>query len=68
MRIDGTSITEGKFQYKVAGDDDSGSDTARIKAHILVNFFRTFICGRDLFLEDEGALWVMAGDWRWMQP
>lgn len=61
MRIDGTTIPNGKFQYKVAGNDDSGGDTARIKEHILVKLFGTFICGRELPLEDEGALWIMIG-------
>lgn len=66
MRIDRTTIPEGKFLYEVAGDDNSGGDPARIKACVLVNFFGTLICDRELSLEDEGVLWVMDGDWRWL--
>ncbi|MFT4105547.1 MAG: hypothetical protein QM657_07300 [Lacrimispora sp.] len=67
MRIDRTTIPEGKFLYEVADDDDDGcGDPARIKVCILVNFFGTLICDRELALEDEGVLWVMAGDWRWL--
>ena len=41
MRIERSSVPEGKYQYEVAGDDDSGGDPARIKLGVLVNFFGT---------------------------
>lgn len=46
MRIDRTTIPEEKFWYEAASDDNSGGDPARIKEHILINFFETLICGR----------------------
>jgi rubrerythrin len=61
IRIDETTIPDGKFPYVVAGDDGSGGDSARIKEHIQVKFFGTLICGTELSLEDEGTLWVMIG-------
>ncbi len=66
MRIDRTAIPEGKFLYEVAGDGDSGGDPTRIKACVLVNFIGTLICDRELPLEDEDVLWVVARDWRWL--
>lgn len=41
MRIERSSVSEGRYQYEVAGDDDSGGDPARIKLGVLVNFFGT---------------------------
>ena len=64
MRIDRATIPEGKFQYEVAGDDDSGGDPARIQYGVMVNFFGTLICDQELPLED-GILWVMDGDGVW---
>jgi len=52
------------FPYEVAGDDDSGGNPTRIKERILVNFFGTLICDRELSLEDDGVLWVRDRDWR----
>ena len=31
MRVDRSTIPEGKYQYEVAGDDDSGGDSARVR-------------------------------------
>ncbi len=39
IRIDRSTVPEGKYQYEVAGDDDSGGDPARVRVGILVNFF-----------------------------
>lgn len=41
MRIERSRVSEGRYQYEVAGDDDSGGDPARIKLGVLVNFFGT---------------------------
>lgn len=61
IRIDETTIPDGKFPYVVAGNDDSGGDSAGIKEYIQVKFFGTLICGMELSLENEGALWIMIG-------
>lgn len=65
MRIDRATVPEGKFLYEVAGDDDSGGEPARIRPGILVNFFGTIISEQELPLE-EGVMWIMQGDWKWM--
>ena len=54
MRIERSSVPEGRYQYEVAGDDDSGGDPARIKLGVLVNFFGTLICDRPLPIGDDG--------------
>ena len=56
MRIERSSVPEGKYQYEVAGDDDSGGDPARIRLGVLVNFFGTLICGRPFPVGDDGVL------------
>lgn len=59
MRIDRNTIPEGKYQYEVAVDDDSGDETARVKPVVLVNFFGTLICSEPLPVGDDGVLWLM---------
>lgn len=48
IRIDRSTVPEEKYQYEVAGDDDSGGDPARVRVGILVNFFGTLICDQPL--------------------
>lgn len=66
MRIKPDSVPEGKYQYEVAGDDDSGGDPARVKQGVLVNFFGTLICDRPLLIGDDGVLWLTDGDFVWL--
>lgn len=66
MRIDRNTIPEGKYQYEVAGNDDSGSDPARVQLGVLVNFFGTLICDEPLPLGENGILWLMDGDFVWL--
>lgn len=66
MRIDRSSVPEGKYQYEVAGDDDCGDEPVRVQRGILVNFFGTLICDRPLPIGDDGVLWLTGGDFVWL--
>ena len=66
MRIDRSTIPERKYQYEVAGDDDSGGDPARIQCGVLVNFFGTLICDEPLPLGEDGVLWLAGDDFNWL--
>ena len=66
MRIDRSTIPEGKYQYEVAGDDDSGGDPARVQRGVLVNFFGTLICDEPLPVGEDGVLWLMGSDFIWL--
>ena len=66
MRINRSSIPKGKYQYEVAGDDDSGDEPVRVKAAILVNFFGTLICNDPLPVGDDDVLWLEDGDFIWI--
>ena len=43
IRIDRSTVPEEKYQYEVAGDDDSGGDPARVRVGILVNFWHAHL-------------------------
>ena len=66
MRIDRNSIPEGKHLYEVAGDDDSGGEPARIRNGIMVNFYGTLICDKELPLGEDGVLWLEDGDFKYL--
>lgn len=66
MRILPETVPEGKFQYEVAGDDDSGGDPARIRPGILVNFYGTLICDQPLQPDEGDTIWLQDNDWRWI--
>ena len=66
MRIDRSTVPKEKFQYEVAGDDDSGGDSARVQLGILVNFFGTLISDEPLPIGDNGILWLQEGDFVWL--
>lgn len=66
MRIDRSTVPKGKYQYEVAGDDESGGDPARIQWGIMVNFFGTLICDEPLPVGDSGILWLTDGDFVWL--
>ena len=66
IRIDRSTVPEEKYQYEVAGDDDSGGDPARVRVGILVNFFGTLICDQPLPIGDDGVLWLGEGDFVWL--
>ena len=56
MRIDRSTVPEGKYQYEVAGDDESGGEPVRVKSGILVNFFGTMISDEPLLVGNDGVL------------
>ena len=66
MRIARETVPKGKYQYEVAGDDESGSGPAKVKSGILVNFFGTLVCDRPLPIGDGGVLWHDDGDPVWL--
>lgn len=66
MRIDRSTVPEGKYLYEVAGDDDSGGEPARVKSGIMVNFFGTLICDEPLPTEEDGVLWLAGDDFVWL--
>ena len=66
MQIDRSTVPEGKYQYEVAGDDDSGGEPARVQWGIMANFFGTLISDKPLPVEDDGVLLLMDGDFVWL--
>lgn len=66
MRIERSSVPVEKYQYEVAGDDDSGGDPVRVQQGVLVNFFGTLVCDRPLPIGDEGVLWLADDDFVWL--
>ena len=66
MRIDRSTVPEGRYQYEVAGDDDSGGDPVRVQRGVLVNFFGTLISDMPLPVGEDGVLWLMDGDFVWL--
>ena len=64
MRIDHSTVPEGKYQYEVA-DGGSDGEPARVKKGIFVDFFGTLICDQELPLGPDGVLWLEKGDWVW---
>lgn len=69
MRIDRSTVSAERYQYEVAGDDDSGGDPARVQRGVLVNFFGTLLSDVPLPLGDDKVLWLRDGDFEWLwQP
>ena len=62
MRIDRSTVPEGKYQYEVADDDESSGDPARVQPGVMVNFFGTLVCDEPLPLGKDGVLWLGEGD------
>lgn len=65
VRIERSTITEGKYQYEIGGDDDSGGEPARVQIGVWVNFFGTLICDVSLPLGTDNVLWLQEGDFVW---
>lgn len=66
MRIDRSSIPEGKFMYEVA-DEDSDGNPCRMRPGILVNFFGTIVSDEP-FAPDEGdTIYLGSKDWKYME-
>lgn len=63
MRIDRSTVPEERYQYEVAGDDDSGGDPARVQRGVLVNFFGMLISDVPLPLGGDGVLWLHDRDY-----
>lgn len=62
MRIDRSTVPEGRYQYEVADDDEGQGDPARVQRGVLVNFFGTLISDVPLPLGCDGVLWLQDGD------
>ena len=58
MRIDGSTVPEGRYQYEVADDDESQGEQSRVKRGIMVNFFGTLICETSLPFGNDSVLWL----------
>ncbi len=60
MRIDKSTVPEGRYQYEVADDDESQGDPVRVREGIMVNFFGTLISDVPLPLGVMGYCgWMM---------
>ena len=66
MRIDRSTVPEGRYQYEVAGDDDSGGDPARVQRGVFVNFLGTLISDVPFPLANGNVLWLQEGDFEWL--
>lgn len=66
MRIDRSTVPKKKYQYEVAGDDDSGGNPVRVQRGVLVNFFGTLISDMPLSPMDDNVLWLQEGDFEWL--
>ena len=65
IRIERSTVPEGKYQYEIGGDDDSGGEPARVQYGVLVNFFGTLICDELLPLGTDNVLWLEKDDFVW---
>ena len=66
IRIDRSTVPEGRYQYEIAGDDDSGGDPARVQRGVLVNFFGTLISDVPFPIANANVLWLQEGDFEWL--
>lgn len=66
MRIDRSTVPEGRYQYEVADDDESQGDPSRVKRSIMVNFFGTLISDVPLPFKNDNVLWLQEGDFEWL--
>ena len=66
MRIDRSTVPEGRYQYEVADDDESQGEPSRIKRSIMVNFFGTLVSDVPLPLKNHNVLWLQVRDFEWM--
>lgn len=66
MRIDRSTVPQGRYQYEVADDDESQGNPSRVKRGIMVNFFGTLICDVPLPFGDDNVLWLQQGDFEWL--
>ena len=65
-RIDRNTVPKRKYQYEVAGDDNSGGEPVRVQRGIMVNFFGTLSSSESLPTGDNGVLWIKDGDFVWL--
>lgn len=65
MRIDKTTIPQGKVMYEVA-DAECDGDPCRIRPGILVNFIGTIVCDEPLKPDEGDTIWLGEGDWEWL--
>ena len=66
MRIDRSTVPEGRYQYEVADDDESQGNPSRVRRGIIVNFFGTLISDVPLPLVNDNVLWLYEGDFVWL--
>lgn len=62
MRIDRSTVPEGRYQYEVADDDESQGEPTRVKHGVMVNFFGTLISDVALPIGGDGVLWLYDSD------
>ena len=62
MRIDRSTVPQGKYQYEVADDDESQGNPTRVKSGVMVNFWGTLISDLPLSVGNDGVLWLDDGD------
>lgn len=56
MRIDRSTVPEGRYQYEVADDDESQGNPSRVRSGIMVNFLGTLICDVPLPFKNDSVL------------
>ena len=62
MRIDRSTAPKERYQYEVAGDDESQGIPSRVKGVIMVNFFGTLVSDVALPLGCDDVLWLYDSD------
>lgn len=66
MRIDRSTVPEGRYHYEVSDDDESKGEPSRVWRGIMVNFFGTLISDVPLPLVHGNVLWLWDGDFEWL--
>lgn len=63
--IERDRVLEREYQYEAA-NDDSGGEPARVELGVLVNFFGTLDCDKQLPVGEDDVLWLTDGDFVWL--
>lgn len=66
IRIDRSTVPEGRYHYEVANDDEGQGNPVRVRKGIMVNFFGTLISDVALLLGSDGVLWLDDEDFEWI--
>lgn len=65
MRIDRSTVPEGRYQYEAADDEGQGNPV-RVKRGIMINSFGTLISDAPLPIGNDGVLWLGGNDFEWL--